>query len=431
MTYVKKGPFQNNVASPALSAAFFDGLEKGLTDLNGFLVAPAPSGDTSGVTDQAALQPLITQAQASGGTVWLQPGNYYVTGLSTTTSFNQPRIQGPGRDYCIVHGTSTTTPVFRFKGGSGAANGGGISDVQLTNPGGTCLQIADATSTTYYRIVFDNSAVGVQFLSESTRAFCEFNVVYDSDFHSTVTLPVWYARTSGNESFHGSGIAGNTTINQSTSATKSMIQVDAGCVPYQSPLEFTGFPKTTIAVINNQNNGGIRAPQFYGSIKLETIATNVPIGGGYRIHFDGIIEGFGSTGLNNGTLIETEKTYYNDGGVFVRRKPWVSTANNIGSAPTVVAQLEAGIGHLIDVTLVAPNYAYRYLLWVSSSPYDGNGSVTVLGTHTINNTAGYGGATWLVSGGQLYITGSGYPSSGSQVAAVMKLTATGEFNIIG
>lgn len=117
------------------------------------VVAPSPSGDTSGATDNAALQAILTAFPASGGVLQLRPGTYYITGLTTSTpvtlygqgpserttnagatiinctSNNGPAITVGARTFCAewftLKNTSGSTPVSGSAGILQSASGTG------------------------------------------------------------------------------------------------------------------------------------------------------------------------------------------------------------------------------------------------------------------------------------------------------------------
>lgn len=97
---------------------------------------------------------------------------------------------------------------------------------------------------------------------------------------------------------------------------------------------------------------------------------------------------------------------------FVNRQRTMSGTVN-GTAPGIVAALYTGKGAQVEVSLQATNYYYRYLLWVSHSPFNANaGQVTVLATHVLDNTAALGPVTqWTVSSGNLFATVAGAGST--------------------
>src|SRR4051812_37367507 len=173
------------------------------------IIAPPPAGGD----DTTAPQTLLTQAQNTGGTLVLRAGTYRAN-LATAQSFNQPRIIGQGKNYTTLQGFVNTSPVLRFKGGSGQFSGGLVSDLTITGTGGIGLQYADVTGARWTRIEIGGTlAVGLEFWNESTSGFTEF-CHGDVEIASTVILPVHYRRTGGSESFHGTGLTHGTVLDQ-------------------------------------------------------------------------------------------------------------------------------------------------------------------------------------------------------------------------
>ena len=85
------------------------------------IAVPPPSGDTSGVTDTAAIQPLENAAATSGGKLVWAPGNYWVTGL---TKHSLTYWEGAGEGATVVN----------LAAGSNAdiVQGAGFSSLTLT-----------------------------------------------------------------------------------------------------------------------------------------------------------------------------------------------------------------------------------------------------------------------------------------------------------
>jgi hypothetical protein len=394
-------------------------------------LAPAPSGDNTGATDQAALQPLLAQAQTTRGALYLQAGDYYVTGLATNPGADQPRILGPGRDMCSINGVSgATKAALEFKGTSGYFTGGGISDITLRNPGGAGLLFNGVGGLDSYRLAFESSAFGIQFRNNDSGSFTEFDVVHDSYFSQSCACAVYYSVGAGNESFHGCGLTG-CTIDMADTASQSPITVEQGALPYQSPLSITVFTRSSLPVINSKAFDS-RPPHFFGNINIEAFAAGPTLGGGHTILFEGYIGHFGNVGYGTGTLIECEKVSYNNNGIHYRRKPWVGSAPTVTNSPTALIVLENGMGHEVEVSMQGPNYYYRWLLWCSVSPFNGSGQVTSNGREhsVINSPAGgpYGTVTFTINNNTLYAAGSNFPGTG--ISANLKVTPTGERNLI-
>lgn len=422
MVYTKTGPFSDG-AAPYLSAAFFNKIEQSLTDAT-TVIAPPPSGDTTGVADQAALQPLLTAAQATSGTLVLQAGTYHVTGLATASSFTQPRIVGQGRDQTIVQGTTASSPIIRFKGGSGRLSGGYLADFTiLANPsgGGIGLQIADAGGVRWARLKFDGAlAEGIQFCNEAAGSFCEYNSG-DAYFKGTVVLPVHYVRLSGNESFHGTGLTHGTLIEQSTTATSPMILIDPGAFVYGAPLDIAVFPSApNVSIIRNLNMG--RIASFHGHLDIETgsAGTNVSVADPAQntVLYMGTMGGLASgTGLVMGACRLADKTYYSGANQQTIYRQYQQAFPVTATTMTLTTQKTGVAFAQVDIRQ-GGNYYRSYLLHLWPNVYGTNGTVTILANPESLDVNTVGAPTFTISNSQLVATNSNFPTDGSMVAYV-------------
>lgn len=76
--------------------------------------APAPSGDTTGATDTAALQALVNKAEAAGGgIVLLLPGTYWLNAALVLPS--NLVVQGSGQHFTIVRQATNGVPGMQSK----------------------------------------------------------------------------------------------------------------------------------------------------------------------------------------------------------------------------------------------------------------------------------------------------------------------------
>jgi hypothetical protein len=106
-----------------------------LAQLEVFSVGMQPSGDATGVTDTANLLTALAALPATGGTIWLAPGSFYITtGSVIITSQLNVSIRGTGRWATIIYGVGTGD-VFRAyyngSGGNGLICGGGFYDFTI------------------------------------------------------------------------------------------------------------------------------------------------------------------------------------------------------------------------------------------------------------------------------------------------------------
>lgn len=93
------------------------------------LLAPAPSGDTSGATDNTAIQALIDTATAGGdgGIVQLRAGTYYVTGLQM-----KPMVTLRGAGWrTVVRAAAGTANAVIGSPASGTLYGAEVSDLTV------------------------------------------------------------------------------------------------------------------------------------------------------------------------------------------------------------------------------------------------------------------------------------------------------------
>jgi hypothetical protein len=273
------------------------------------IVAPAPSGGD----DTAALQPLVTQAQTTGGTLILRPG-LYKANLATAQSANQPRIVGQGKNHSALQGQVNTAPVVRFKGATGQLSGGYLSDLTIQGTGGVGWEIADASGVRWSRIEFGGTlAEGLRFHNEATGAVTEFNSG-DAEFQPTVVLPVRYMHTNGGESFQGSGFTQGTSFNQRTGQTTPFIQIDASCFPFNAPLTAAFTSRTTTPLIRNSNT--TRNAHFHGAVtvQLQTggAGTVLVDAAGQPVQFSGFVTAQGQSGFDQGNLRLNDVVYFGD-----------------------------------------------------------------------------------------------------------------------
>jgi hypothetical protein len=108
------------------------------------LLAAAPSGDTTGATDTAAIQALIDTVAAGGdgGTVQLRAGIYYSNGLVMKSLVT---LRGAGWR-TIVQGAASTAVAVIGSPGSGALYGAEVCDLRVN--GARCSTTSDGINLT-------------------------------------------------------------------------------------------------------------------------------------------------------------------------------------------------------------------------------------------------------------------------------------------
>ena len=131
------------------------------------IAVPPPSGDTSGVTDTAAIQPLENAAADAGATLVYCPGTYWVTGLTKQANtiwqaagwFATTIKLANGSNTDVIQGANFTTLTL---GGSttGGIGGWGIRD--LTIDGNKANQAGTSYGLRFYGYEFDVTRVSIR-----------------------------------------------------------------------------------------------------------------------------------------------------------------------------------------------------------------------------------------------------------------------------
>ncbi len=229
--------------------------------------APAPTGDKA--TDEANVQPLVTQAQAtSGGTVLLQAGTY-VMDLTTAAGARQPIIRGMGEKRTKVDGT------ISMVGTPGAFSGGYLQDfgfVGTRAAGAAFLKMSGTVGVRGHGIGFDGNAdIGILFENAAGRVFTEACAIQANFNMGTKTAIEYRVSAGGNPSFHGCGLLDGSTINQTSTDTGPKILIGAGAEPYNAPLTVTMWARTNQPLIRHD---GLPSSSFYGQMKIELLPPN-------------------------------------------------------------------------------------------------------------------------------------------------------------
>lgn len=403
---------------------------RGKLDARYVLYAPAPTGNAT--TDQNNLTPLFAASQTTGMPVQLRPGTYVGNWVLNQT-YEQPIIRGAGKHLTRIQAAVSTTPIFKFRGGSGAISGGRLENLTLTpasGSGGNAVELSGCGGVQVRNVRFQTGFIvcGL-FHNEAGNDFTEYNVFEDCEFYlSAGGYAAVYQVDNGVESFHGSGLRGLNVINVAAGFDGPAIYIGAGAFPYEAPLEFDIFPGGTANTVIIQNNSGGRQANFYGSIRVEASAPGVVLATGFPVWFAGDVHELGSTGARMGALDLVDKVTYNDSIVYAskKKKAFITT---LGNGTSMVMPVNGSNGErllgdntsaLAQLTLYGTNYHYVYQLLLFQSPYDASGNVSVQNTPLAINNAGYGAATLGWANG-LTVRNASFPTSGSgQVKAFVE-----------
>lgn len=387
--------------------------------------------------------PLANAISAAGvnGTVYVDvAGTYkFQTPYVKASSFNCFSIIGAGFldvefDYRGVASGSTWMTLVGgsgnlvsavFKGirftGNGAANTARAFEIQ-----GQCgvtwdeCQFYATTYATVAPILLHNKATG---------EFTEFCVVRNSEFKEFSPYAIEYKVTSGNDSFHGSGLLNCVTH----SGNGNAVIIGTGSRVYNAPLTINNFASPSSSIISN--NSALPC-WFYGTMNIEadgTIYTTLPnLCNPGNIYYAGIVNSLGSvnySGLTQSLGVETSGPEF--GNLFqarpapARSKYFALTSGqSIGSVAAYGPNLTAA---MVSVQFFAGNYEYRYYAYAEHNGFGSAGTWTVLATGFTNNSTGWGAPTITVnSSGNIIATNASWPANTVQ-CAISILPVTGSY----
>lgn len=360
------------------------------------------------------LQNIIDEAQDTNGVVQFPPGyDFTVTGLTTSESFSQPSIEGLGGGRSTRLIRTSSGPIIKYVGGSGQLCKAFVSNLELGGDADcTCIEIAGAGGLTVDNVRFKTASKGVLFHNEVASTFTEFNVIRNSHFESDVTTHVEYKRTSGTDSFHGSGFEG-CVFNQDPADLAAKVVVGENCKVYNAP--WSGHFFATAEDVPLITNDGVTVTCF-GDIALESSSSSIACP---------VVD----TGSANPVLLAGRFVALNEG---YTTYPWLRFVEHVaydsdGSLSALYApfQLEKALTtgantifsvdpglHLVSTRCWAANYDWQHAFVVYRSPYDGTGSLTEIAQPVSLNDAAYGEPTFSISSGNLVITDANFPASG-------------------
>lgn len=368
-------------------------------------------GNTSNVDVTSAVQAAIDYANTNGKILYIPAGTYKITSqLTKASSFTMPTIIGAGRKYTIFDYSSFSgaTACLYIAGGSGALAHSNISGITFNGSSTSWgIEFNGQNGITVKECYFDTNAIGIVFHNKGVSTFTEYVVADGCDFSINCTQAARYKITSGNESFHGSGLR-NCVLNTPSSP---VIQIDSSAVVYNAPLSLQLWARSTNFTLI-QNDSSFEA-MFYGDLTFEIFTpTIVTLAGGNEVDFVGTVSAYGE-GITYGTLLQSDAIVRNTDGTTSKRGTRTSSSIAMTTGANTIASKLNGYSRQVYLKLGASNYEYRYMLWVTHEGYGGAGDVTQLAEHLITNVTGYGAPTFTVStSGQLIVTNANFPASG-------------------
>lgn len=244
------------------------------------VTAPPPTGDRT--TDTARVQKLVDFAQSYGATVRLRQGTYPID-IVTTKTYRQPRIIGAGKQLTFWDGT------LKVQGTSSKFSGGWISDFQFSgsHAGSAALELNGVCDFHWDRIyVYGTYDVGIWFRNELAGDYTEV-CNGTMDFYQTVTNALKYTVNAGDASFHGSGLTGDSKIQQCT--TNYAVLIESLARPYNAPFTAKVWQQnTTYSIFRHL---GSTTSNFFGNLTVEG-TTGAKLATGNKLYYAGTLNAY-------------------------------------------------------------------------------------------------------------------------------------------
>jgi hypothetical protein len=379
-------------------------------------------------TDATAALQSIARFAADAGyiRIYMDPGTYKISSTIYANGANSQSFYTPSWIGCeayqgtLIDGSAIagTNPLLYFRGASGRKQSGYIESIGFIGVAGStiALQIQGVNGFRARRCQFFAQLDAVRLANLDAGSFTEYVTLEDCGINPSVTTAAHYKVTSGDSSFHGSGLTGRSVVSAST--TGPVVQIDNGSNIYNAPFNAQIFAGNSCSLFQNDNVTLPSSAGFAGEITVEMSGGTLTLGSGARIFFAGPIRANGltnATGANvvSGTLarVDTMAVYpdgsYSYSGANTNQLVSLTTGGN------TIASLIAGTCRLMNVNISASNYNYRYILAVDPDGSGGSGFVSTVATLRQFNTAGYNAPTFSVdTSGRLIITNANYPASG-------------------
>ena len=374
----------------------------------------------NGTTDDTiAIQATAALAAASGYIgIQLLAKTYLITttiyaGGANSQVFYAPSWFGVEKRKTTISyaGIAAGTGAFFFRGGSGQLCGAVVQDIGfIGNSTSYGIVFSGQCGMRVIRCLLNTNAEGIRFWNNDAGSFTEYCVADNCEFTTTCTTAAHYVVGSGNDSFHGSGLANRCLLNQNGG---SAVLVDTGAHPYNAPLDlqvWANAPNTTIVT----NNSTI-AVSFSGRITLEPSSTNNVIlggGSGTLIPFAGEILGNGQW-VVAGTLLQCRAIILNSDGSITPLGVRKAYQQAMASGANTIVSSVFSQHRIVYIKFIAANYDYRYFLDIDADGGGSAGYVTTLASIKSFNSAGYGAPTFTVStSGELIATNASWPATG-------------------
>lgn len=384
---------------------------------------------TNSTATLAAFQAANDYVSASANpnqTIYAQGAHYNfgsgTTGVVKAASFFCPKWVGGGSSTGDQGTTVSYTPAtehaaFTFIGGSGSVCGGGVSGMIFDGNSNTVAVESQGMGGLEVNIsAFAPMERCVLLHNKLTGQFTEFNHV-TCNTNGPFGTVLEYRVTSGNASFHGSGLVGG-VVNFVGGSPAILIGADA--FPYNAPMTGTFFPDTTSAtgvIIQNNSNTGFGEPWFVGTVTVERAGSGlVSMGNGNDFVLVGQQAFFGNAYAQvMGHMYLANTVGLLNSGLSIMNFQPISRNDLINGATKYLWPSNAqNQNWIINVEIRGPNYTAQATATLMQDAGTGGYSTVGQVNNLLTNTAGYGSISITADNTGITFNGasSGYPSSG-------------------
>lgn len=426
-------PYSFILDSSRAGAQFLGGAKVNQVWADWFGASPTTTADDTLATNDAA----VFAAQSSHADVCFNFGTYNYN----AQLFGNGAL-GKSFDYCNWKGMGKRKTIFNYptltaglalivvQGGSGQATDMKIEGIQFNgNFDGTngtyAVQLRGIGDVQIVRCKFGaNRRAGLASNIDGLGSFTEYDVFVEPEFTTACGGALELQRTSGDDSFHGTGIR---RMLNNASPSEDVVTIGAGCKMYNS--EVSGQIWTNGGAVNVFKNNSGQPTTTHGDVTIEVRASDslAMAAGTSLVRRTGGIIGTG-TNVSAGLAISARDILINSDSSVTALGCRQAYIGAMTTGANVVPTAMTTLNRFIDVTFFgspASSYRYRYKLAVSHNGFGGAGYVrSTIGT--TDGTAGgpfqpmealnglaYGAPTFTVnSSGVLIATNGAWPVSG-------------------
>ncbi|WP_019988357.1 glycosyl hydrolase family 28-related protein [Rudanella lutea] len=340
--------------------------------------------------DTKAIQNAVEYSTKFGLTLVVPRGIYRITkSIYKSESFTGLNIEGiEGAVTFNYKDIKDGTACLNIIGGSGVLCRSVVSGITfIGSDNSTGVEISGQCGQKIRNCTFKTNKTGIIFHNRNRGSFTEYSVADDCVFDSECSTAIRYRRTNGNESFNGTGMAVNNLIN-----TKgSVIVVEDGCLPYNSPLNGQIWINGSNSILVENQNTTSNKPTFIGNLTLEkmpnghlTLST-----GNLPTFFCGNISSVGD-GVTSGQFVSARNVSYQPNGTVLTQDARYNKQMVLNSSTTHVDVPTKGATYLVTIYLSGANYDYRYSLILQHEGGGNSGFVSILSNPRSLNSTSWG-----------------------------------------